>query len=120
KSQPDRWCAKDSHWTWNASAAQIVGALQHSELLAPSGLNRIAVLDRTGSGRAITLLLTGSGGARRVSASSFRFAVGRDLGWNTLPADTWNVRMADGRFILEGSGSGHGVGLCQHGAEQMG
>ena len=120
KSRADTWCARDPDWQWNATRSQILGALQTSKLSAPEGLNRIAILDRTPSGRASTLLLSGPGGSDRMSASSFRFAVGRDLGWNTLASDRYTIRMADGRFVFEGSGSGNGMGLCQHGAERMG
>jgi stage II sporulation protein D len=56
----------------------------------------------------------------RISADSFRFAVGRELGWNTLRSDRYQVQASGGRVAFEGTGSGHGVGLCQLGAEQMG
>ncbi len=65
------------------------------------------------------MLLSGPGDSVRVSASSFRFAIGRELGWNTLPSDSYNVHGGDGHFYFEGAGSGHGVGLCQRGAGQM-
>ena len=53
----------------------------------------------------------------RISASSFRFAVGRELGWNTVASDRYEIRSGT---VFEGQGSGHGVGLCQRGADQMG
>jgi stage II sporulation protein D len=66
------------------------------------------------------LTLAGESGSARISADSFRFAVGRELGWNTLRSDRYRVQSSKGRIAFEGSGSGHGVGLCQIGAEQMG
>jgi stage II sporulation protein D len=51
-----------------------------------------------------------------VSASAFRFALGRAFGWNTLESDRYEIHWP----VFEGTGSGHGVGLCQRGAEQMG
>jgi len=56
----------------------------------------------------------------RVSASSFRFAVGRELGWNTIRSDNYAVHSVNGQAVFDGTGSGHGVGLCQDGAEAMG
>ena len=99
---------------------RILQALRDSALRAPDGLDRISILGRTPSGRASTLVLTGAGGSVRISADSFRFAVGRALGWNTLRSDRYQVQASGGRIAFEGSGSGHGVGLCQLGAEQMG
>ncbi len=42
----------------------------------------------------------------RISADSFRFAVDRELGWNTLRSDRYQVRVSNGRIAFEGSGSG--------------
>jgi stage II sporulation protein D len=118
KSHPDTWCTRQ-HWEVSLDATQIAGALKRSSLRAPGHLDRISILDRTPAGRASTLLLTGPESIR-LSASSFRFAIGRELGWNTIQSDAYEVRSANGRSIFEGTGSGHGVGLCQRGAEAMG
>jgi stage II sporulation protein D len=65
-------------------------------------------------------MLAGGAQSVRISASSFRFAIGRELGWNTVRGDQYEVHSSNGRLIFEGTGEGHGVGLCQRGAEQMG
>jgi stage II sporulation protein D len=122
KSHEDTYCkrAGTSAWQWNGDPRQILEALESSQLRGPHALDGVSILNRTASGRASTLLLRGGNESIRISASSFRFAVGRDLGWNTLRGDRYEVRYSNGRFIFEGSGAGHGVGLCQTGAEQMG
>ncbi len=51
-----------------------------------------------------------------MSASAFRFALGRAFGWNLVPSDRYQIHWP----VFEGTGSGHGVGLCQRGADQMG
>jgi stage II sporulation protein D len=121
RSHPDTWCTRQagSHWQVSLDSAQIAGALASSSLRAPGHPDRISILDRTPSGRASTLLLSGSESIR-ISASSFRFAIGRELGWNTIQSDNYDVRSVNGRSVFEGTGSGHGVGLCQRGAEAMG
>jgi stage II sporulation protein D len=121
KSHPDTWCTRQagSHWQISLDAAQIADALTRSSLRTPGHPDRISILDRTPSGRASTLLLSGPESIR-ISASSFRFAIGRELGWNTIQSDSYDVRFANGRSVFEGTGSGHGVGLCQRGAEAMG
>lgn len=121
KSHPDIWCTRQagSHWQISLDSTQIANALTRSSLRAPGHPDRISILDRTPSGRASTLLLSGPESIR-ISASSFRFAIGRELGWNTIQSDNYDVRSANGRSRFEGTGSGHGVGLCQRGAETMG
>ncbi len=119
KSRDDPYCAR-SAWQWSGDPRRILRALGESGLRAPEGLDAVAIARRTASGRAAILDLEGAGGSARISADSFRFAVGRRLGWNTLPSDRYRVGEANGRIVFEGEGSGHGVGLCQDGAERMG
>ena len=52
-----------------------------------------------------------------VSAGAFRFAMGRGLGWDTVRSNWFDL--ADG-LTIRGKGEGHGVGLCQRGADHMG
>lgn len=122
KSHPDTYCARSNSggWNWAADPRQILEALTRSKLRGPRTLDRIAILDRTPSGRASVLALSGGSESIRISAGAFRFAMGRELGWDTVRSDDFSVHASGNRLIFEGHGSGHGVGLCQHGAEQMG
>lgn len=122
KSHPDPYCSRagSSAWQWTGDPRRILSALQDAGLRAPAGMDRVAILSRTASGRASLLDLEGSGGSSRISADSFRFAILRALGWNTLRSDLYQAHAANGRIVFDGKGSGHGVGLCQDGAEQMG
>jgi stage II sporulation protein D len=122
KSHPDPYCVRGGGfpWHWSASLTEIADALRQSGLKAPRRIDQIAISGRTGSGRARVLLLGGDDESVSISASSFRFAVGRGLGWNTLRSDRYEARISNGRSVFQGTGAGHGVGLCQHGADQMG
>jgi stage II sporulation protein D len=122
RSHSDPYCARAgaSSWQWTAEPARILEALVRSQLGGPRLLDRITIEQKTPSGRAMRLLLSGGGESIPVSAGSFRFAVGREIGWNSVLSDRYEVRAASGRIVFQGSGSGHGVGLCQRGAEQMG
>jgi stage II sporulation protein D len=120
KSHADAWSADEPRWRWRGSAEQILQALRQAGLQTPARIEGISILSSTPSGRAATLVLTGRGGASRVSASAFRFAMGRELGWNTIRSDAYAVRPDKGGFAFDGAGSGHGVGLCQLGTERMG
>jgi stage II sporulation protein D len=121
-SHDDPYCQRSGplRWRWSGPAREILRALQQSGLRAPPSLDAIAVRQTTASGRARVLTLMGDGIAEPISASSFRFAVGRALGWDTLRSDLYRVTFTGGRARFEGSGAGHGAGLCQRGAEQMG
>jgi len=79
-------------------------------------IDSLRIVERTPSGRALRL----QAGQRSITASSLRFAVGRALGWDRLPSDLYEVNDAGDRWVFEGRGSGHGVGLCQVGAARMG
>ena len=48
-----------------------------------------------------------------------RLAVDRRLGWHAVPSNDFTARTDDGRVLLEGAGQGHGIGLCQRGAQAM-
>ena len=122
RSRSDPFCMRlgVSRWHWSTEPRQLEQALRQSQLRGPQSLSRIAIVARTPSGRASTLTLSGTSGSVRISASSFRFAVGRELGWNTIRSDRYEVTSSAGHLIFDGVGDGHGVGMCQRGAEQMG
>ena len=122
KSHEDPYCVRagNSTWQWSADPLQIAEALRRSQLRTPRAVERIGITERTPSGRAATLSLTGAGESIAISAGSLRFALGRELDWNTVRSDRYEVQTAGGRVVFTGSGSGHGVGLCQVGADQMG
>jgi stage II sporulation protein D len=55
-----------------------------------------------------------------VPGLTFRSAVGHNIGWDRLKSNWYDVRVEGDRVVFHGRGSGHGVGLCQVGAEVMG
>ena len=48
-----------------------------------------------------------------------RLAVNRRLGWSTVRSNNFTVKREDREVVLQGTGEGHGIGLCQHGAKAM-
>jgi stage II sporulation protein D len=117
KSHTDEYCmrAGSSGWHWSGTVAAIAAALRKQGLQTPARLAEIRVVERTEAGRAQRLELIGDG-VVRIAAGAFRFAMGRELGWNTLRSDWFDAHGT----VFSGRGSGHGVGLCQRGADQMG
>ena len=55
----------------------------------------------------------------RVSNEGSRLKLVRRLGWNTVPGDDFILRKERDEVVLMGVGMGHGIGLCQAGAEAM-
>jgi len=106
----DPYCSRAA-WTATIRKPDLRDAMH-----LPSRLNSLRIVERSSSGRAVRLQVDGL----FVSASSLRFAVGRALGWNQIRSDLYELTDSGDRVIFEGRGSGHGVGLCQAGADRMG
>jgi stage II sporulation protein D len=127
RSHADPYCPR-ARWQWSRTAAEISQALTAAQLRTPARLLSIEITQRTASGRAKELTLLGdligdrAGEQQRVriAASSFRFAIGRAFGFNTIRSDLWEATLNGARWTFTGTGDGHGAGLCQLGADQMG
>jgi hypothetical protein len=58
--------------------------------------------------------------AQGLSATeSSRLKLARKLGWQTVPGNSYSSRREGDTVVLEGSGRGHGIGLCQRGGADM-
>ncbi|HWX53009.1 MAG TPA: SpoIID/LytB domain-containing protein [Verrucomicrobiae bacterium] len=53
------------------------------------------------------------------STESSRLQLARRLGWKTVPSNSYSTRQEANSVILEGTGAGHGIGLCQSGGAAM-
>jgi stage II sporulation protein D len=118
----DPYCILPRPQTWESTIAiaDIDATLRAAGLDIPRGWTSLEIASRSESGRAARLrLIGGSPPGVEISASSFRFAVDRALGWNKIRSDLYTVRVAGDRLVFSGRGTGHGVGLCQAGAEEM-
>ncbi len=108
-SSPDD-AAPDYFWSYDMSLSDLADALREAGY--PSGsLSEVRVTDRSESGR-----------VERIQLGSVLLS-GRDLrellGGRALRSAMFEVRVEDGRVVFMGSGSGHGVGLCQWGASEL-
>jgi stage II sporulation protein D len=122
RSHPDPYCTRGvpSTWRWSVGSGEIAAALARSGLRGPVELATVAIARRTGSGRVREAALGGGGESVRIAASSLRFAIGRALGFATVRSEWWEANSMEGRIEFIGRGEGHGVGLCQRGAQAMG
>jgi stage II sporulation protein D len=120
-SHADPYCLRRSPAEWKAriDLGQLSEIFRAQGWQTPSPISAIRVSRGTASGRAELLEVTGRGAPAELSASSFRFAVDRALGWNQMRSDWYSVGVAGSALEIKGRGYGHGVGLCQAGAFEM-
>jgi peptidoglycan hydrolase-like amidase len=57
--------------------------------------------------------------ALRISDEASRVQIGRHLGWDAVPSNTFVAAREGDQILLRGVGQGHGIGLCQAGARAM-
>jgi len=122
RTHPDPYCSANAPLQWESIIliADLNAALRDAHLGSPRGWSALEIATRLPSGRAQRLRLRGGDSPETmISASSFRYAVDRALGWNKIRSDLYEIRNIGGQIIFSGRGSGHGVGLCQAGAEEM-
>ncbi len=121
RQHSDQYCVRNgsSQWHTEVSKRELQRALAADGVVVPGKLRTVTVMHRTPSGRVEFLRLAGSGSVT-VPAMAFRFAVGHHIGWDRLKSNWYDVSNASDSVVFHGRGSGHGVGLCQVGAEVMG
>jgi stage II sporulation protein D len=100
----------------------------YASLLKVDGVRRVEILEKNPAGRPVRYALTDAKGQRfEVTAERLRWALNAD------PRNPANLRpakeriksayfeplVAGGELVLSGRGHGHGVGMCQYGAEAM-
>ena len=117
----DPWCVRRGAAEWHAEVpvANVVAVSRAQGWKLPATITSVRVVKRTAAGRARLLEFDGAGTAATVSASSFRFAIDRVMGWNRLRSDWYSVSLSGSALDFTGRGYGHGVGLCQAGAQEM-
>lgn len=95
------------------------GAMSGKELASLLGfrddVTDLVVTARTGSGRARTVIASAGLAAKELSGQEFRTRMGYERIWSAA----FQPSREEGGFVFRGSGSGHGVGLCQWGARGM-
>lgn len=100
RSEPDTFCAARKIAEWSA------------ELPVNAHL-----VSRTASGRVAEVSLHG----RKVTAERFASRIGESFGWNLLRSNRYTLTRISANIVrASGNGYGHGVGLCQTGAEERG
>jgi stage II sporulation protein D len=100
-----------SRWRLSLSPSQVRAAA--GKLFTEAGkAHSLGIHRRTDDGRVLTLFFETDATRVLIDAADFR----KTLGYERLPSTRFALNSRDGMVIFEGSGYGHGVGLCQWGA----
>lgn len=103
-------------WTYEAGREAVRRALNaHPPTVVGARLTAIEILERDAAGRNQRMKITGTQ-ERIVRGEDFRAALTRAFGPRSVKSTRFDMRAVRDRFVLEGRGFGHGVGLCQTGA----
>ena len=117
------YCDASPHFTWQfiISPVELRNILLRNKYRAYP-INSIKILDRYSSNRVKELIIkfqnTIDSPYKQLLIKGCEFR--KLLGYNLLRSTNLNLEFVDDVFIFQGNGWGHGVGLCQWGAKQMG
>jgi len=115
--RPSPWVGADHplfRWRRELDGAQIAAALEQRGVRI-GRIQRLTVLERGSSGRVLALAIEGSAGRHVLRLDAIRRTLRR------LPSTLFALTpLAAGLWRFEGGGFGHGVGLSQAGAIDLG
>ena len=112
----------DYHWMRQFSMTSVSNAMA-SRLQEIGSVQAIDVARSDASGRAKSIRFTGESGSLEISGADFRRLMGpsvvRSLLIHSITVSAAASTQAAPIVTIEGSGSGHGVGLCQWGSRGL-
>lgn len=112
------FCAESPHYRWKAefSELEIQNALKKLGY-SVSGIQKIILGNQDESGRARFFMVEYPTGKLKIQAGDLRMALSPKKFKSVL---IQRISRSGGMFVFTGHGWGHGVGLCQYGAKQLG
>jgi stage II sporulation protein D len=112
-----RWCRESPHFHWVAKikSADLSRGLR-DEGADVGEVKNLSIVSRSASGRVHRIRVYGTKGYREISGHTFRLSANP----RTVRSTLWTGLSRDGNnWRVHGAGWGHGVGLCQWGAENL-
>lgn len=112
---PCQYCqqANPVRWEQTIPLKKVEAALRGAGY-AVSGIRDLRVQGRNDSGRVQEVGVVSAKGRVAVPSVAFRKA----LGYGVVKSTNFELRISGDDCLIAGTGSGHGVGLCQWGAKQ--
>jgi SpoIID/LytB domain protein len=113
----DRACdIPSAHWRATLARDALVRVLDADKRTSVGGrLDSIDVIEADQTGRVMLAALTGAR-SPVVRGEELRGILGRAFGARSIRSPRFTVTREGSQFVFEGSGNGHGAGLCQSGA----
>ncbi|MFQ5810241.1 MAG: SpoIID/LytB domain-containing protein, partial [Armatimonadota bacterium] len=112
------YCRRSPSFRWHFSvgAPELLRAFRTSRTADPGGrLQSVRVLKRDAAGRATSVEIVGASRVT-VSGNELRRLLNRTLGGDRMKSTRFAVGRQGDRYVFEGTGHGHGVGMCHWGA----
>ena len=116
RGRPDPYDSVSPHseWRQRISRPRLLGMLSD---YFETQITGFYINDRSADGRVHSIILIeGNGSERRIQSNRFRLIVNRHFGTSTLKSTFFEAQREGSRYVFEGKGFGHGVGLSQWGA----
>lgn len=105
-----------SRWQFRLTRTQLREALNaNPQSTVGAELSSIRIVERDTSGRATRVELAGEH-LRVVRGEQLRAAINQTFGARAIRSTRFDLTEAGGEYRFDGTGFGHGVGLCQVGA----
>ncbi|HYA87423.1 MAG TPA: SpoIID/LytB domain-containing protein [Nitrospirota bacterium] len=101
-------------WEKRVPLSQVMNALAKQGYRLQE-IRDLGIGDITPAGRVKEVSILHEGGKLMVPAEDLRAALGN----TQIPSVFFELELSDGEAVFSGRGKGHGVGLCQWGAEEM-
>jgi stage II sporulation protein D len=112
------FCKNSPYYEWNYSfdIEKFVIKLKVNGYNIGDKIKNILVLSKTNHGRIKNLQIVGNKNTVEISGETLR----RILGYNNLKSTKiYKIEVKDNKIFFYGKGWGHGVGLCQWGANEL-
>lgn len=110
------WCKKSPHYSWEkwVPLKEAETKLKNAGY-AVGDIEAFEVIKKDSSGRILEIEVKGSQDAVDMAGKDFRLIIGADI----LRSTNFKATIIRDYVVFEGSGWGHGVGMCQWGAYYM-
>ncbi len=115
RQDPFDHASPDHEWTTSVNRDRLLRTLSTRYGMTVTG---IEIGERSREGRARSIRLLGSR-PRSVPANDFRITINGTFGSRLLRSAFFSARREGDRYVFQGRGFGHGVGMSQYGAREQ-
>lgn len=83
------------------------------------GFDIVEIVQRDSAGRPLVVSIDKNGAKKEVSGYQLWLKLGQNFGWGKVPGMDFDIQREGASYTLTSRGAGHGIGLCQWGAQGM-